>query len=120
MSAAERRPNEADTSIVSTEIGLVCLAVWYYWSWDAALMTGVALTALLLVIARLSKEDSNFACALLGVAWATGALFLLLKIKASVITCAIFVPLAGLWGYGGHLVAIEYLRASASDVTSST
>ena len=120
MSATKRRPRRADTNLVYSEIVLVCLVVWHYWSWDAALITGVALTVLLVLIAQLSRDDSNFACALLGVAWASGALFLLLKIKASVVTCAIFVPLAGMFGYAGHLAAIEYIRATASDATPST
>ncbi|MGY2931846.1 hypothetical protein ACVWZ6_001448 [Bradyrhizobium sp. GM6.1] len=111
MSTSSSR--RSSTDFLYSEIAIVCLVVWYHWSWDAALITGVCLTAVFVLISRLSSEDSNFVCALLGVAWASGALFLLLTVKASFLTCAVFVPLAGMFGYAGHLMAIEYFRASA-------
>ncbi|OSI92321.1 hypothetical protein BSZ18_38955 [Bradyrhizobium canariense] len=110
---SRRSSRKSDTDLLYSEIVLVCLIVWYHWSWDAALITGVCLTAVFVLISRLSSEDSNFVCALLGVAWGSGALFLLLTAKASLLTCAVFVPLAGMFGYAGHLMAIEYLRGSA-------
>ncbi|MET4216948.1 hypothetical protein ABIB00_002145 [Bradyrhizobium sp. LB14.3] len=111
-----RRGRSSDANLLFAEIMLVCSIVWYHWGWDAALIICIGLTVLFVVISRLKEEDRTFVCALVGIAWGSGAFFLLLTAHASIITCAVFVPFVGAIGFAAHHMALQFMRADEAEI----
>ncbi len=118
MSASRYRSRKQPPSVFYFEQMVIFFAVWHYWSWDVALLTAVALMALLTYIGYLGFEASNIFCQLAAIAYGAVTLFILMKAQASFVTCAVLVPMAAIVGYAVHFCAIAYQGISVQTPTT--
>jgi len=105
-------PRVRQSDLFSLEVVVIGFIVWLRWGWDSALLTSIGLITLFALLARLGDEMTNWICTLIGAGWGFGAAFVLITAKASIVTCAVFAPMAAIVGFAIHFVAFEHFKAS--------